>query len=187
MQIKNFLAPLALCGLFASGTAQAISGDNQDFTISYKAVDIADQFGKDLWHYEYTISDFDTDWDYFYIPFSASDYNNIFSVSDPDGWKIDATSPKAFGTFVIPGSYQASYLEGNAHESESFITQFEWLGDDVPGPQTWQVYKGGNIITSGTTQLSTPVAAVPEASTYALMLGGLGIVGFMTRRRKNAA
>ena len=29
------------------------------------------------------------------------------------------------------------------------------------------------------------MAAVPEPSTYAMMLGGLGLVGFMTRRRKS--
>lgn len=31
---------------------------------------------------------------------------------------------------------------------------------------------------------TTPIAAVPEPETYALMLGGLGVVGFIARRRK---
>jgi hypothetical protein len=33
---------------------------------------------------------------------------------------------------------------------------------------------------------ATPVAAVPEPSTYALMLAGLGVVGFVARRRRQS-
>ncbi|NWG87723.1 MAG: PEP-CTERM sorting domain-containing protein [Hydrogenophilaceae bacterium] len=41
--------------------------------------------------------------------------------------------------------------------------------------------------TTGTLTYGTaPVAAVPEADTYALLLAGLGLVGFMARRRKVA-
>ncbi|HEX8405884.1 MAG TPA: collagen-binding domain-containing protein [Duganella sp.] len=34
---------------------------------------------------------------------------------------------------------------------------------------------------------SVPLAAVPEAETYAMLMAGLGLVGFMARRRKQAA
>jgi hypothetical protein len=42
--------------------------------------------------------------------------------------------------------------------------------------------QAGTFSLTGTT-LSYAVAAVPEADTYALMLAGLGLVGFMARRR----
>lgn len=38
----------------------------------------------------------------------------------------------------------------------------------------------------GSATLAAPVAAVPEASTYGMMLAGLGLVGFAVRRRKQS-
>lgn len=43
------------------------------------------------------------------------------------------------------------------------------------GPETFLIY---NLA-------PTPVVAIPEPSTYALMFAGLGAVGFMARRRRN--
>jgi hypothetical protein len=45
---------------------------------------------------------------------------------------------------------------------------------------------GALIATAGTAPI-TAVAAIPEPSTYALMLGGLGLAGWVAHRRKNAA
>lgn len=42
----------------------------------------------------------------------------------------------------------------------------------------------GNI---GTWALSGTIAAVPEASTYGMMIAGLGLVGFVARRRARSA
>lgn len=42
-------------------------------------------------------------------------------------------------------------------------------------------------LVAGTVTYANPAAAVPEASTYGMMLAGLGLVGFMARRRMNYA
>ena len=40
------------------------------------------------------------------------------------------------------------------------------------------------IIGASGGSITNPVPAIPEPSTYALMLAGLGVVGFMARRRR---
>jgi hypothetical protein len=45
----------------------------------------------------------------------------------------------------------------------------------------------GALIATAATAPVTAVAAIPEPSTYALMLGGLGFAGWAARRRKTAA
>jgi hypothetical protein len=56
---------------------------------------------------------------------------------------------------------------------------------NLTGPLTMIVsgVSGANASYSGTINVT---AAVPEPETYALMLGGLGLVGFAARRRKAA-
>jgi hypothetical protein len=50
---------------------------------------------------------------------------------------------------------------------------------------TGTIFVGGSAAANGTLDVTyTYTASVPEPSTYALMLGGLGLAGFAARRRK---
>ena len=62
-----------------------------------------------------------------------------------------------------------------AENSNSGIQSAQFTLD---GGDTWQTLSTENL---------SAVSAVPEPSTYALMLGGLGLVGFMAARRRKAA
>jgi hypothetical protein len=42
----------------------------------------------------------------------------------------------------------------------------------------------GENVNNKTTQVNAMITAIPEPETYALKLAGLGLVGFMARRRK---
>jgi hypothetical protein len=47
-----------------------------------------------------------------------------------------------------------------------------------------EVFDSGSRFTFGAFAIGLPVAAIPEPSTYALMLAGLGLVGFVAHRRR---
>ena len=71
--------------------------------------------------------------------------------------------------------------------SEGIVTQNDLAAFDAMG---WNLH--GNILQDPTYKKTTAeiykmdgVAAVPEPETYAMLLAGLGLTGFMARRRKN--
>jgi hypothetical protein len=68
--------------------------------------------------------------------------------------------------------------------------KFTWdgtIGGAYTLDYTATVPAGGFAGTQYYLHLEGTVAAVPEASTYGMMLAGLGLVGFAVRRRKLVA
>lgn len=90
----------------------------------------------------------------------------------------------AAGNSAFPGLTNADLSAGPYHVNFGNVGSIPVLATGVGN------YTGLNVIigsSGGSITDPTPVGAIPEPSTYALMLGGLGFVSFIARRRRSQA
>lgn len=59
--------------------------------------------------------------------------------------------------------------------------------DSLPITSSFSLILEGSVLKTGSYDLSVTAAAVPEPETYALVLAGVGIVGFTAARRRRSA
>jgi hypothetical protein len=121
-------------------------------------------------------------------------FSNMSFVLNPDGksgnWSLTPIS--AMVTDLVLGIYAggatASFLFDDAHLSAGGNTgsfKIDWFDSNGSVPNysnmTFFFYQNAGAPTL------PPVSSVPEPETYAMMLGGLGLFGFMARRKKKQA
>ncbi|MBT9538315.1 PEP-CTERM sorting domain-containing protein [Thiobacillus sp.] len=104
----------------------------------------------------------------------------------------------AAGTGVLAGQAKALpfYMVTTSSDTPTDKATMSAFGFDVDGDGVVEFDNNG-ALAGGTSEIGlwtlqgntltySVAAAVPEAETYAMMLAGLGLVGFMVRRRRNA-
>lgn len=177
---SRWLVLLGLVGHLASAQSQSVS---------YSLLSL----GGSSWEYDYTIasSSPSLSFDEITIYFGADTATGLSLAASPAGWspvviQSDASIPAdGYLDVVSPTGPLA-----NASSVCGFAVDFTYLATGAPGAQTFQLYNSADFTLqySGvTTAAATTVPAVPEPSSFALFLGGIGALWSAKRRRQQAS
>ncbi len=118
---------------------------------------------------------------------SGFDSTNKFDGSYAAGSGILSGQAKALPFYMVVASSTDPFAKatmtpfGYDLDGDGVI-EFDNNAADAGGSNEYGLW----TLQGSTLTFANPVAAVPEAETYAMMLAGLGLVGFMVRRRRNA-
>ncbi len=134
---------------------------------------------------------------------SASDLRVVFNALEPGNDALNAIDLTSL-TLSVYNSTGATVFSASTPQSYSFADNFTGAGNsgflfESSAAQLQSVFSAdlrvglfataanatGGFETFFVGNVANPVTPVPEPETYALMLAGLGVVGFMARRRKN--
>ncbi|MEF7617179.1 FxDxF family PEP-CTERM protein [Aquincola sp. MAHUQ-54] len=106
-----------------------------------------------------------------------------------DLWSVAVSNEAPLVLNITGGSLELFRASDNAAVFNSPLTfdstSTSVLTSSLAAGDYYYVVKGavtGSV--AGTYTITSVVTAVPEPETYALLLGGLGVIGFVARRRK---
>jgi len=123
------------------------------------------------------------------VQFVANDLMLSLDFTNPtNSFHISTIGPSGKGTYFDSTGSLPSVLAGFGQQGgTSFSDQVAIVvGSGFGDPSFLILGNGtGNNLFSDVTWSASVVAAIPEPETYAMLLTGLGLMGFVARRRKN--
>jgi hypothetical protein len=185
---KTMLAALLGAGALASAQAGTLEYQGVGFASSWSGnvltleIDAADPTGS--WANATTLGALQLK--------DLGSFDSVALTAAPAGatnWTLSSNELNANGcTGGSHGGTSLCYSGAHIALTDDMVFQFTFSGGD-PNPVAPQL-KVNMFGPDGDRKVGSlmgqhlPVAAVPEPQTYAMLLGGLGLMGFMARRRK---
>lgn len=158
--------------------------------IDYQLVGLGTQTGGNP-NYQYTYSLFNdgslpaaAPIQLFDIDFPTASYANITAVSPaPSGWTDQILNPVGAG----PYDFDASTSGGGITVGNSlggFVVDFTWLGQGLPGPQTFEISNPINFVVYTPNGTGTTVYVSPEPATFGMSAILFAYCAWQFRRKR---
>lgn len=187
---RNVLVSALLAIGFFAASLQAQAVVTFDYNSKISVVGSAADNGNGTWTYSFNLTNTDTS-NIWYVNFYTGS-QNVFGLSDTLGLTQHYTQYTSGGTWNVPSAadqYFAGFYNNSWPGNAAFL-----VGQSGNISFTTNAFVGNNLQYAYWTQNNygnehftalgnANVAAVPEAETYAMLLVGLGLMGFVARRK----
>jgi hypothetical protein len=124
----------------------------------------------------------------FDILFDTSQYQpGSIQIVSPSTIQLNWSEQLLTAVLGLPTTYDVLALHGGVPAGTTvsgFSVQFTWIGAGTPGAQPFQIFDSGTfqLLQNGTTVIDP--ASVPAASTWSLLLIGLGLGSTVAYQRR---